>query len=369
MTKHHPKNERIKHEYLGWLEDGKELTTQTVDHVAAALAAFEETTGHKDFATFHVEQARRFKRVLGEAVNPVTKKPLAKATIRARLMAVKAFFQWLAVQPGYKSRVRFHDAEYFNLSANDSRIATARRERPAPDLAQIHQVIATMPATTAIERRDRALIAFAILTGARDNALASFSVKHVDLDQRLVFQDARDVRTKRRKSFTTWFFPVGGEAELIVREWIAYLSGELRFGPEDPLFPQTQMGLDTDGCFAPTGLARRHWSDAGPIRTIFREAFALAGLPYYHPHSFRTTLGMLGLRLCRGGNEEQWSTWSLNLGHENVATTFKSYATVPPHRRAEIMRELSKKPDRPLGALDPATIAALETFIERAKAG
>lgn len=163
--------------------------------------------------------------------------------------------------------------------------------------------------------------------------------------------------------------PVGGEAEAIVREWIACLTRELGFGPDDPLFPQTQMGLDAEGCFAPTGLARRHWSDAGAIRAIFRNAFEAAGLPYHNPHSFRTTLGLLGLKLCRNGNEEQWSAWSLNLGHENVATTFKSYATVPPHRRAEIMRELSIKPERPIGALDPGMIAVLEAIIEQAKAG
>ena len=368
MSKHHPRNERIKHEYLGWLEGGMEQSTATVDHVAASIAAFEESTGHKDFASFHAEQARRFKRLLGEAINPATNRPLAKATIRARLMAVKAFVRWLSQQPGYKSKVRYHDAEYFNLSANDSRIATARRERPVPELDQIHRTIAAMPSATVIEMRDRALLAFAILTGARDNALASFSLKHVDLDRRLVHQDARDVRTKFRKSFTTWFFPVGGDAEAIVREWIAYLTRELGFDPDDPLFPQTRMGLDAGGLFAPVGLARKHWSDAGAIRAIFRQAFALAGLPYFHPHSFRTTLGLLGLKLCRSGSEEEWSAWSLNLGHESAATTFKSYATVPVHRRGDIMRGLATRPDKPVGAFDPVMIEVLQSFLDRAKA-
>jgi hypothetical protein len=35
-----------------------------------------------------------------------------------------------------------------------------------------------MPVETAIERRDRALIAFTILTGARDGAIASLKLKH-----------------------------------------------------------------------------------------------------------------------------------------------------------------------------------------------
>ncbi|MBV9288214.1 MAG: hypothetical protein JO288_10385 [Hyphomicrobiales bacterium] len=60
------------------------------------IAQFETSTGHRDFAAFHYEQARRFKRVLDEWINPETGKPLAKATIYSRLMAVKAFLLWLA---------------------------------------------------------------------------------------------------------------------------------------------------------------------------------------------------------------------------------------------------------------------------------
>lgn len=60
-----------------------------------------------------------------------------------------------------------------------------------------------MPATTEIERRDRALIAFTVLTGARDGAIASFKIRHVDIDQGQIDQDAREVRTKFSKSFVT----------------------------------------------------------------------------------------------------------------------------------------------------------------------
>jgi integrase len=60
-----------------------------------------------------------------------------------------------------------------------------------PTLEQVRHVLRSMPAATAIERRDRAIIAFAILTGARDGAIASMKLKHVDLDQQLVEHDVR----------------------------------------------------------------------------------------------------------------------------------------------------------------------------------
>jgi site-specific recombinase XerD len=100
MRKHHPKNERIKREYLVWLEEAKRMNSSSVDQVAAAIAQFEESTGHRDFAAFHFEQARKFKRVLVESTSPATGAGLAKATIYSRLMAVKAFFVWLAAPVG-----------------------------------------------------------------------------------------------------------------------------------------------------------------------------------------------------------------------------------------------------------------------------
>ena len=213
MRKHHPKNERIKRRYFAYLEEAKRMAPSSVDLVAAAISLFEVSTGYKDFALFHIEQARRFKRELGEARHERTGKPLAKATIQSRLMALKAFFHWLAGEPGYKSKIRYADSEYFNPSANDSRIATAKRERPAPELAQIRHVLAQMPDQTTLQKRDRALIAFTILTGARDDAIASLAIRDLDLEARKVFQDARTVRTKNRKTFTSWFFPVGPEIE------------------------------------------------------------------------------------------------------------------------------------------------------------
>lgn len=50
-----------------------------------------------------------------------------------------------------------------------------------PTLEQIKHVISTMPHQTDIEKRNRALIAFTLQTGARDSAIASMKLKHVVL--------------------------------------------------------------------------------------------------------------------------------------------------------------------------------------------
>ncbi|WP_374542373.1 tyrosine-type recombinase/integrase [Sphingorhabdus sp.] len=368
MQKHNAANARIKREYFTYLKEAQRRDEASIDAVAKALARFEEANGHKDFKTFHRAQAVAFKHKLDKQPAVRTGKPLSRATVNSTLSALRAFFVWLAGQPGYKSRLSYADADYFNLAEKDVRIAKAARHKPFPTLEQVHHVIAAMPTGSAIELRNRALVAFALLTGARDGALASFRLKHVDLVQGRVDQDARDVKTKASKTFATWFFPVGGEALPIVQDWCEYLRIALHWGDDDPLFPPTQIGLGENGGFAPVGLRRGDcWQSAGPIRDIFRSAFAAAGLPYFNPHSLRDTLVQLGEQVCT--TPEQFKAWSQNLGHERVMTTLTSYGTVAPHRQAELIRGMGaargasgKLPASVDPALVAQVLAAMQTL-------
>lgn len=164
-------------------------------------------TGTGTSKAFHFEQAIAFKRHLAEQTGKRSGEKLSKATLHATLKQLRAFFFWLAGQPGYKARLQYSDADYFNLSDKDTRIATAQRERKAPTLEQMKHVIETMPEGDEIEHRNRALVAFTLLTGARDSAIASMKLKHVDPKEGCVYQDAREVKTKFSKTFFTYFFP------------------------------------------------------------------------------------------------------------------------------------------------------------------
>ena len=303
MTTHNARNERVKREYLTFLKEAKRLNEASIDGVAAALHRFEAYTGFRDFRQFHIQQAIGFKRRLANERNERTGKPLSKSTLHTILSALKTFFQWLSGRLGYKSRVAYADAEYFNLTGKEIREAKVHTERPVPTIEQILHVLCNMPSESEIELRDRAVIAFTLLTGARDGAIASMKLKHVDLVEGRVIQDAREVRTKFSKTFSTYFFPVGDEALRIVEEWVDFLRTEKLWGNDDPLFPATEVSQGNNQQFRASGLASRHWSTASPIREIFRKAFDKAGLPYFHPHSFRKTLASArrtGLPLARG---------------------------------------------------------------------
>lgn len=340
MRKHNAENERVKREYLRWLKNAHGRSEPTLDIAAAAIDRFEAHAGLRDFKGFRREQAISFKEHLAAECHPTSGKPLAKATLYGTLKAVQAFFEWLSREPGYRSHVHISDAAYFRPTDNDARIATARRERPAPSLEQVQHVIASMPVGTVVERRDRAVVALILLTGARDMAVASLRIKRLDVGRRELIQDARDVKTKRAKTFTTWFFPVGEEAVEAVAAWVTELKGDLLFGPDDPLFPATKLDLDPAGLFAPVGVERRPWTTAAPIRALFRKAFEGAGLPYYGPHSLRRTLVALAYDLNLCGRELK--AWSQNLGHDSVLTSLSSYGTLSAHEQADVMRSLEQ---------------------------
>jgi integrase len=338
MTKRNPENERVKRRYLLYLKDAKGRDEASVDAAASAIERFEDYVKRRDFRSFHIEQARGFKAQLVAATNARTGKALSASTIHAVLAALKAFFVWLADQQGYASRIKYADAEYFNAPDNLSRIATARRFKSCPTLAQVRAMIDAIANETDIQRRDRAIIAFAILSGARDRAIISFRLKHIDIERNLIEQDARDVRTKRAKTFTTWFFPVGDDIRQIVVDWVEYLRDEKGIGPDDPLFPKTMVAPGEDFAFRAVSLDCVPWANANPVRDIFREACARAGLPYFNPHLLRNTL--VQVAYDRKLDAEAFKAWSQNLGHESCLTTFSSYGTIPPTRQAEIMRRL-----------------------------
>jgi integrase len=342
--KHNEENERIKRTYRLHLKAARGLNDASVDVATAAIHRFEKSTAFRSFKKYHFEQAVAFRRRLEDARNERTRQPISKATALQILNALRAFFLWLAEQPGYRSRIRYSDADYFRLSEKDTRIAKATKVRPVPTPEQIESVLERSPVATIVERRNRAIVAFIWLTGVRDGALVTLKLKHVDVERQLLDQDPREVRTKNSKQLRTTFFRVGGSAQRIVEEWIAELRRDHLWGNDDPLFPATAIGQNSEQQFAVVGLARAHWASADAVQKIFKRLFEGVGLPGFSPHSFRHALAVLGERTCR--NPEEFKAWSQNLGHEGVLTTFSSYGPVSEQRQAELIKTLAKRPEQ-----------------------
>jgi hypothetical protein len=167
---------------------------------------------------------------------------------------------------------------------------------------------------------------------------------------------------KLLKTFT-WFFPVGDDIRQIVVDWVVYLREQKGFGPEGPLFPKSKVAPGDNLEFRAVGLDRAHWANANPVRTIFGEACTLAGLPYFNPHSLRSTLVQLTYELKL--DAEQFKAWSQNLGRENCLTTFSSYGEIAPGRQAEIIRGLAKPDEAPEGGVASELLRQIADPLER----
>jgi integrase len=287
MVKYNPRNERIKKAYFHLLKEADQKGSATVDGVRKAVLRYEQFTGFADFTTFSRDQAVSFKRHLAGVSTKRTGAPLSGATLLSTLHAIQEFFRWLSREAGYKSKIHVADIRYLNLARGEVAAARSSPSRKIPTLEQIHAAIEVMPITTDVEMRDRAVVAFIAVTGIRDRAVSALRLKHLDLDERLVIQDPKEVPTKFSKRIETFFFPVSGDLEQIVIDWVRHLREEKLFGNDDPLFPRTKVAADEEMLFAVQGIEPAFWSSAAPIRATFKQAFATAGLPHFTPHSFR----------------------------------------------------------------------------------
>jgi integrase/recombinase XerD len=334
MTKYNIKNERIKKDYYDYLKESKGRNDKTLDQVRNSLYRFEIYTKFKDFITFNKEQAKGFKKHLAKQKTQRTGEAMSKSTLFHISNNLKSFFFWLSHEKNY-NKIKLTDIEYFNLLENDKAAAKVKRFKAFPTIEQIRKVIFSLPDATDIEKRNKALIAFIILTGARDAAVASLKIKHVDIYQGSITQDPNDgVKTKFGKLIYTKFFPVGDDIKQVVIDWVKYLREEKLYGENDPLFPRTRLAHNKDFSFKAQGLELISWRTTTQIREVFKNSFEKCGLPYFNPHSFRDTLSSIGKKTC---TLEQYQAWSQNFGHSKMSTTLDDYGNISTHRQFELI--------------------------------
>ncbi|MCP3659608.1 MAG: site-specific integrase [Bacteroidetes bacterium] len=341
MIKYNAENERIKRKYFIYLKEAFKKSQSTIDNIRKSLTRYEQFTEYKDFKTFNKKKAIDFKGSFLSSKNKQTGQNLSKSTVLSTVRNLQDFFKWLAYQTGYKTKINILDIDYFNLSEKDTRTAKSKEYKVSPTLEQIKKVIFSMQSETEIEKRNQALIAFTILTGIRDGAIASLKIKHIDIENKFINQNPREVKTKFSKQITTFFFPVGDDITEIFVNWMKYLLEEKFYSLDNPVFPRTKISFDKNSSFISNGVEPIHWSSASQIRDIFKKAFESSGLNYFTPHSFRSTLVLFGEKYCQ--TPEQFKAWSQNLGHESPLTTFTSYGYIEPYKQGEIIKNLFRK--------------------------
>jgi len=339
MTFINPGNERLKRRYVVYLEELRGLSETSIEQALNSIKRFEQVTRATPFQDIGPAHAREFRKRLLQQGSSAAHESSIRLSANAVLTNLRQFFIWLKAQPGLRQTMKGFDPDYFSLSLEDARIARTRFERPSHSIDELRRVILAMPSDSEVQKRNRAMMALLLLTGTRVTALASLKLKHVRRDGLGIDQDAREVKTKFRKSFPTFYFPVGDDIKAIFVDYVTFLRSDLGFHLDDPLFPSTRQGVRAH-TIEVLGLTREHWKTADTVRDVFKRAFAALGLPCYGPHSVRRTLALLGQETCT--TPASFKAWSQNLGHEGVLTTFASYGTLPATKQAELLRTSSR---------------------------
>ncbi len=316
-------NERIKREFFDYLKGAKGFARSSVKEFAEAIGQWQRFSGDADFATFDKTKALAFRDWLAGRDTKTKAGKLAIATQYHYLRRIKKFFAWLSDQTGYKGKMQKSHVEFLRLSSNDARIARAGSTKAKPTLEEAKKIIESIEVNNEIDRRDRALISFALITGCRISAIVSLKMKNFDKAQKLIDQNPGDgVRTKNSKKILNTFFPIGWDApETYFLEWYEYLEHK-GHQSDDPIFPATANDAGVAN-YSKENVGRLEWKGSSGARKIFEKRCKNAGVSYFHPHSFRHLVVALmsQMRLT----EQEKRAISQNLGHANVGTTFGSY--------------------------------------------
>ena len=357
MKKYNAKNVRMIRKFSEHMEHGLGLSKATITGFKRAAKEFQKTTRFADFATFDREQALKFKEDILQANK-------SKSTLLHYMNDLKRFFEWLAFERGYKSKIDVRDTDYFRISRKEMNAIKSEAYKPFATLEQMQTAIRAMPSDTIIHRRDRAVMSLGLLTGARDKALSMARISDIDIRDNL-FKPTEG--TKNSKYIQSYFITAVGKDILgFFTDYYHEIKGMLLYGNDDPLFPKTCLEQDINYNFTAQGLSKEFWADAAPTRKIFKKAFEALGMPYFPPHRVRKTLTHFAEQTCR--TPEEFKAFSQNLGHKSPLTTFGSYGGVSHHRQSELIKNLGQNANKDANNNDTAEMKAmLAQLLEKQK--
>ncbi len=336
------KNERIKRAFFRYLKHAKKRCDATVSAVEKAVLLYQDFSRNEDLGLYNPDRAIEFKAWLSK--REFRGKPISGITYCTYLKNLRVFFEWLAWQPGYKSRINPTIVDYLSVTEKEDRMAAQRVQRNFPPLDYVVNLAESIQPVTEIDLRDRALISFTLLSGMRDHAVSTLPIGCFDENTLLITQNpVLGVATKFSKYIPTNILPFHKGLLGYVLEWVKHLKGK-GFGSADPMFPRSKNAQGPDGISFETSteVERAFWRNTSPMRKIFKRRACAAGLHYFPPHTFRHLAFDLAFKSCKNG--EEIKAISQNFGHEHVATSLSAYANFPPDRLASIIQGLNFTP-------------------------
>ena len=360
------RNEQAKRRFFEHLSGGEGFADDSVSTFAEAVGQWQQFSKNDDFINFDKSKAMEF--VAWQKSRPTKTKSgsLSYATQYNYLRRIKKFFVWLSHQKEYK-KISKTDADFLRLPNKEARIATSGTTRPMPTFEEVKKIITSIHPKNEIDERDRAILSLALITGMRISAIATLKMKNFNRADKLFDQNPGDgVLTKNSKKILTTFFPIGWpQPEQFFLDWYDHLVKK-GAKSDSPIFPSTLKGFSGEYDHNKTLVSDEGWASSSGARKIFEKRCKAAEVQYFNPHSFRHLIVnyLSKARLT----EEEKKAISMNLGHENVGTTFGSYGYghMTPIDAVKIVQKLTMTTGDGQGdRLTPEERATLEKLLKR----
>ncbi len=341
MNESKARNEKAKTKYFTHMKEAEGFSEKTIDAVEKAIWKYEEFSKGEDYACLNEQKAKQFKKWLEITHNKQKKQALSLTTQYHILRHLNAFFTWLSGQPGYKSRISPYLARYLKLDKKQSRIAVSTKRTEFPPVDYAMKICGSIEIRNEVDQRDRALIAFTLLSAMRDSAIISLPMECFDPETLIVDQDPKKgVKTKYGKHIITNLFLFDETLLKCFLDWHEFLKKEKLFTNADPLFPRTKLEHkgETDYCFKGDRIEPVFWQSTASMAKVFKFRASQAGEKYFSPHKFRHSAIAEARRYAR--TPEQMKAISQNVGHENVGTTF-GYGNLDELRVTDVISKMN----------------------------
>ncbi|MFD1341487.1 tyrosine-type recombinase/integrase [Litorisediminicola beolgyonensis] len=323
-------NDRI---ILDWQAYAGRYSEKTMRSHLTSIRDFEAFSGGVCFSKITKKQVGEYRDHLVRMLAlPKLQGGLSTSTVQHRASHLRTFLEWLRGQDGYR-RLSSSLPDYLALPRSATVRRTDEKAKDYPTLDEAWRMVARMPTRTILERRDRAMVAFAFISGFRAATLTALRIRHVDFENRTVVQDAREVPAKNSKSYLAKWFPRTDAFQDVFLAWVEELKS-LGFGETDALFP----AANDLGTRSPDAPSIDPLNSSKPLQCAFKEASEAIG-KRYTPHAARHSLKALGTLICRTHRHRK--AWSLNLGHSDEQITERHYGKMSRALSCEIMDTLS----------------------------
>lgn len=312
--RHNDKNERVKYTYRIHKSRVRRKDKKTIIAELQHIREFELFTGFQGVECFNEGVADKY-------INHLLAMDKSFSYVNDNLRALREFLNWLERQRGYRSKINYNHIEYLHLTNNQRRSAKATDYKQSYTYTQVIDTTRKMPASTAIEKRNRAIISLQALCGLRPSELRTVRIKSlvcVD-DNWFVDINPKYVQSKFCKARKASFMPLPEDIQNNVIHWRAYLI-EQGFKPIDPLFPIIPKHFNQHHMLE-SHLTATLIKSNSTLRTVFKNAFESAGYEYINPHNFRHTL----MRYAEYQTPAFLNAVRQSLGHESIDVSFNSY--------------------------------------------